>query len=129
MRLLLDTHLVLWAAYSPARLSRRARALIKDSENALVFSALSIWEIAVKAGLGRPSFDIAPAVLRRALIEAGYLELDITIAHAVAVGQLPPIHHDPFDRVLVAQSSRVEGFTLLTADKRVAEYGAPVLLV
>lgn len=128
MMLLLDTHILLWAAYAPDRLSRRARQLLQGSEHALAFSAASIWEVAIKAALDRPDFSVAPGVLRRGLIESGYLELDITSAHAAAVSHLPAIHGDPFDRMLVAQA-RVEGFTLLTADARVADYGAGVTLI
>lgn len=128
MRLLLDTHILLWAAYSPGRVSSAAQKLLGDEQNRLVFSAVSVWETTIKAGRGRTPFDVAPSVFRRGLIESGYLELDITSAHAAAVGELPGIHEDPFDRMLVAQA-RVEGFALLTSDKRVAEYGAPVLLV
>lgn len=128
MRLLLDTHILLWAAYAPARLGPAARKLLADEQNKLVFSAVSIWETTIKAGRGRTPFDIAPSVFRRGLIESGYVELDITGAHALAVGELPTVHRDPFDRMLVAQA-RVEGFTLLTSDKLVAEYGAPTLLV
>jgi Uncharacterized protein conserved in bacteria len=128
VRLLLDTHILLWAAYSPARLSGTARNLLDDDRNELVFSAVSIWEVTIKVGRGPAPFDVVPSVFRRGLIEAGYIELDITSAHAVAVCELPAIHGDPFDRMLVAQA-RVEGFTLLTSDKRVAEYGSPSLLV
>lgn len=126
--LLLDTHILLWAAYAPDRLSQRARRLLEASEHTLVFSVASIWEVAVKATLNRPGLSVAPGVLRRGLIESGYVELDVTSAHAVAVSDLPAIHGDPFDRMLVAQA-QVEGFILLTADTRVADYGAAVSLV
>lgn len=128
MKYLLDTHLLIWASADDSRLSRRTRQLLEDPDNSLIFSAASIWEISIKTGLGRPSFRLPAAVFRRGLIEAGYLELDITSAHAVAVGELPAIHSDPFDRMLVAQA-RTEGYPLLTSDRRVAEYGAPVVLV
>lgn len=127
MMLLLDTHILLWAAYSPDRLSQRARQLLRTAEHTLTFSVASIWEVAIKASLNRPGFTAAPGVLRRGLIESGYVELDITSAHAVAVSDLPAIHGDPFDRMLVAQA-RVEGITLLTMDARVADYGAGVSL-
>lgn len=128
MMLLLDTHILLWAAYTPDRLSQRARQFLQAPEHILAFSVASIWEVAIKAALGRPDFSVAPGVLRRGLIESGYLELDITSAHAVAVSHLPGTHRDPFDRMLVAQA-RVEGFTLLTSDAQVADYGAGVSLV
>lgn len=128
MNLLLDTHVLLWAAGEPHRLSERTQGMLTDPNNTLVFSVASIWEVSIKAALGRDSFRVSPTLLRRGLIEAGYRELAITSAHAVAVGELPALHRDPFDRMLVAQS-RVEGFALLTSDERVAEYGAPVSLL
>jgi PIN domain nuclease of toxin-antitoxin system len=128
MLLLLDTHLLLWAAYEPEKLPAASRALIEDGRNTLLFSAASIWEVAIKAGLGREDFTVDAGVLRRGLIENGYQELALTSDHAAAVADLPPLHKDPFDRVLMAQARR-EGITLVTADARVAEYGHPTLLV
>lgn len=128
MMLLLDTHILLWAAYTPEKLSTRARTLLEAPEHSVAFSVASIWEIAIKVSLNKSGFSVAPGVLRRGLIESGYVEVDITSAHAVAVIDLPRLHGDPFDRMLVAQAT-VEGFTLITADKRVADYGASVRLV
>lgn len=128
MRLLLDTHVLLWAAYAPERLPAQTVDLLSDVENDLLFSAVSIWEVAIKSALGRDDFDADPHVLRRELRENGYIELAIDGAHATAVAGLPDLHRDPFDRMLVAQS-RVEGIALLTADAKVAEYGAPVRLI
>ena len=128
MRLLLDTHLLLWAAGQPARLTTPARRLLSDARNQLVFSAASLWEISIKRGLGRDDFQVDPRVLRRSLIDNGYEELPISGEHAVAVDGLPPIHKDPFDRLLVAQSM-TEGITLLTSDALVAQYPGPVRLV
>ncbi len=125
MKLLLDTHLLLWAAGQPERLPPTAHALLEDLRNELLFSAASLWEIAVKRELGRDDFRVDPRLLRRGLLDNGYGELAITSAHAVALDSLPPIHKDPFDRILVAQSI-VEGITLLTADPVVAEYPAPI---
>lgn len=125
MKLLLDTHLLLWAAGQPEKLSATARALIETRENTLLFSAASLWEIAIKRGLGRDDFRADPRLLRRGLLDNGYIELAVTSAHAVTLDSLPPIHKDPFDRMLVAQSM-AEGVTLLTADPLVAEYPAPV---
>jgi PIN domain nuclease of toxin-antitoxin system len=125
VRFLLDTHLLLWAAGSLERLSAQARHLIDDPNNELLFSAASLWEVAIKGSLGRADFQIDPRLLRRGLLDNGYRELAITGEHAVAVEALPPIHKDPFDRMLVAQSV-VEGLTLLTADPLVARYPAPV---
>lgn len=125
MKLLLDTHLLLWAAGEPDRLSAAARALIGDTENELFFSAASVWEIAIKSGLGRDDFQADARLLRRGLLDNGYSELPIGSAHAVAIDNLPPIHKDPFDRILVAQAM-VEGITLLTTDSLVAQYPGPV---
>ncbi|GAA10431.1 type II toxin-antitoxin system VapC family toxin (plasmid) [Acetobacter sp. AC2005] len=125
MRLLLDTHLLLWAAGEPDRLSARARTLMEDPGNDLVFSAASLWEITIKTGLGRADFQVDPHLLRRGLIENGYEELPITSQHALAVGQLPDVHRDPFDRILVAQAT-VEGLLLLTHDPLVKAYPGPI---
>jgi PIN domain nuclease of toxin-antitoxin system len=125
VRLLLDTHLLLWAAGRPDRLSDAARVLLDDRDNALLFSAVSLWEVTIKRGLGRDDFAVDPRLLRRGLLDNGYSELAITSDHAIAVDLLPPIHKDPFDRILIAQSM-VEGITLLTADPIVARYPGPV---
>ena len=125
MNLLLDTHVLLWAAGASPRLPEDARALIEDPGTELVFSAASLWEVAIKNGLGREEFSVDPRLLHRGLLENGYVELPVTGAHAVAVDLLPPIHMDPFDRILVAQA-QIEGFTLLTADEVVARYPGPI---
>ena len=88
----------------------------------------SLWEVAIKSGLGRTDFDVDPRLLRRGLLENGYVELDVTGAHAAAVDLLPPIHKDPFDRILIAQA-RIEGIMLLTADEVVARYPGPIRAV
>ena len=125
MKLLLDTHLLLWAAGEPDRLSANARTLIDAPENELFFSAASLWEIVIKRGLGRGDFQVDARLLRRGLLDNGYSELPIGSEHAVAVDSLPSIHKDPFDRMLVAQAM-VEGITLLTTDAFVAQYPGPV---
>ncbi len=125
MKLLLDTHLLLWAAAHPERLSAQARELIEAPDNELVFSAASLWEIAIKRGLGRSDFQLEPRVLRRALIDNGYVELPITGEHALVIDELAPLHKDPFDRMLIAQALS-EGITLLTADAAVAQYPGPI---
>ena len=125
MKLLLDTQLLLWAAGDPDRLSAEARALIGAPENELWFSAASVWEIAIKSGLGREDFRVNARLLRRGLLDNGYRELPVGSEHAVALDSLPPLHKDPFDRLLVAQAM-VEGITLLTADAQVAQYPGPV---
>ena len=125
MKLLLDTHLLLWAAGEPNRLPAAARRLIGNSENELLFSAASLWEIAIKCGLGREDFQVDGRLLRRGLLDNGYIDLPVTGEHAVAIDGLPPIHKDPFDRILVAQAT-VEGITLLTVDPLVAKYPGPI---
>ena len=128
MKLLLDTHLLLWAAGQPTRLSDGARKLIEADENELVFSTASLWEVVIKRGLGRDDFRVDPRLLRRGLLDNGYSELPIGSEHVVAIDTLPPLHKDPFDRVLIAQAL-VEGITLLTHDPMVARYPAPVRAV
>ena len=125
MILLLDTHVLLWAASEPQRLSAKARTLLLDSANQLVFSAASLWEISIKSSLDRSGFKVDARRLWRMLLVNGYRELPITSEHIVAVNELPALHKDPFDRILVAQA-RVEGLLLLTADKKVAKYGEGV---
>lgn len=129
MKLLLDTHLLLWAAGFEERkgspMPRAAASLIADEANDLYFSPASIWEVAIKSALGRSDFEADPHLLRRGLLDNGYVELPITSEHAANVAGLPPIHKDPFDRMLVAQAT-VEGVTLLTADAKLAEYGGPI---
>lgn len=121
MKLLLDTQVLLWAAGQPERLSPAARRQIKSTANELIFSAASLWEITIKNSLGRDDFRVDPRLLRRALLDNGYIELPVTSEHAVNVDALPPLHKDPFDRLLIAQAL-VEGVTLLTADAQVARY-------
>jgi PIN domain nuclease of toxin-antitoxin system len=121
VKLLLDTHLLLWGVIAERRLSIAARVLLENPENELIFSVVSIWEVAVKHGLGRKDFVVDPRLLRRSLLDHGYAELPLTSDHAVAVGSLPHIHKDPFDRILVAQAL-IEGITLLTSDPTVARY-------
>lgn len=125
MKLLLDTHLLLWAAKGFEYLPADAQTLMSDPENELFFSVASLWEIVIKCGLGREDFKVDPRLLRRGLLDNGYSELPILSEHAVAIGALPPVHKDPFDRLLVAQAI-AEGITLLTADAHVAEYPGPV---
>ncbi|MER8976334.1 MULTISPECIES: type II toxin-antitoxin system VapC family toxin [unclassified Mesorhizobium] len=124
MKLLLDTHLLLWAAGEPEKLPPAALAEIENADNHLTFSAATPWEIAIKRGLGRLDLKGRCASFRRGLIDNGYDKLPITGEHAIAVEGLPPIHKDPFDRILIAQSI-VEGITL-TVDDRVAQCPAPV---
>ena len=126
MNILLDTHILLWAASDT--LPPSAAKYILDESNDLYFSAASIWEVAIKQGLNRPDFDADPHLLYTALISNGYNELSITSEHTLLTGTLPMIHKDPFDRVIIAQSIK-EGMTLLSFDDVVATYPAPVILV
>lgn len=121
MRLLLDTHLLIWAAQGVANLPAKAVPILSDRSNALMFSVVSLWEIVIKTGLNRSNFSYGARDIRRQLLDRGYQELDVTGEHVLAVGDLPGIHHDPFDRLLIAQA-RVESLPLLTADKVVASY-------
>jgi PIN domain nuclease of toxin-antitoxin system len=125
MKLLLDTQLLLWAAGQPKRLSAAARKLLSDPRNELIFSAASLWEIAIKTTLGRDDFRVEPRLLRRGLLDNGYVELSITSQHAVNIDGLPALHKDPFDRLLLAQALG-EGITLLTGDVQLARYPGPV---
>jgi PIN domain nuclease of toxin-antitoxin system len=125
---LVDTQLVVWAAEGAGRMSRKAQALLEDPTNGFMFSSVVIWEVTIKAALGRKGFEVDPRLLRRGLLNNGAAELAITSEHGLAVGDLPPLHKDPFDRIQVAQA-RVEGLVLLTADDEVAAYGSPVELV
>lgn len=128
MKLLLDTHILLWGAAEPERLPMSAVSLIEDPDNEVVFSAVSLWEVAIKTARGRQNFRVDPGLLRRNLFDNGYLEIPMTGSHAAALAALPPIHKDPFDRMLVAQAT-VERLTLVTADPTVAKYPGPVRLV
>jgi PIN domain nuclease of toxin-antitoxin system len=125
MKLLLDTHLLLWAAQGIEHLPIDAQKLMSDPKNELLFSVASLWEIVIKNGLGREDFKVDPRVLRRSLLDNGYHELPILSEHVVAISSLPAIHKDPFDRLLVAQAT-VDGILLLTADIQVAKYPGPV---
>lgn len=128
MKLLLDTQYLIWMAGFSHRLSAEARSLLEHPQNELLFSAASIWEVAIKAGLGRDDFRLDAAVLRRRLLDNGYTELAIAGQHAASISMLPPLHKDPFDRLLLAQAIS-EGITLLTADALLATYPGPVRLM
>ena len=125
MKLLLDTQILLWAAGQPERLSAAARKLLNNPRNELLFSAASLWEIAIKSSLGRKDFTVEPRLMRRGLLDNGYIELPVTSEHAVGIDALPPVHKDPFDRLLLAQALS-EGVTLLTGDAPLARYPGPV---
>lgn len=129
MKLLLDTHILLWAADDNPALSAEARDVIQDTDNTLYFSVASVWEIVIKKALGREDFQVDARVLRRNLLDVGFEELSINAPHALEVAQLPPLHKDPFDRILIAQAM-VEGIVLLTHDTNIKQYDfAPVRFV
>ena len=125
MKLLLDTHILLWAADGSDQLPAVARRLLNDPVNELFFSPASLWEVVIKNGLGRADFKVDPHLLRRGLMDNSYHELAITSAHTVAIEGLPAIHKDPFDRILVAQAT-TEGMVLVTSDAVVAQYPGPI---
>jgi len=126
VKLLLDTQLLLWAAGQPKRLSAAARKLLTDPRNELLFSAASLWEVAIKNSLGREDFRVEPRLLRRGLLDNGYVELPVTSQHAVIIDALPPLHKDPFDRLLVAQA-QIDELTMITADEAIRAYDIPLL--
>ena len=128
MKLLLDTHVLLWAAGQPERLSSEALAWLENPHNTLMFSSVSLWEVAIKQALGRDDFQVDARLLRRGLLDNGYVELALNSAHAVAIDTLPPIHKDPFDRILIAQA-KVEGIVFLTADALLAQYAGSIRLI
>jgi PIN domain nuclease of toxin-antitoxin system len=128
MRLLVDTHLLLWAAASSRRLPREARRLMEDPDNEVLHSAASLWEIAIKAALRKPDFKADVAMLRAALVKMGFVELAILGTHVEKLASLPPLHKDPFDRMLVAQSL-AEPLVLLTNDGMLEGYGKVVRVV
>lgn len=125
---LLDTNLILWAAFEPARLSPRASRQLRSRERPLAFSQASLWEVAIKTSLARPGFSVDSRMLQQALIAEGFIELSITMTHIARVSGLPWIHRDPFDRMLVAQAME-DGLSLLTADTTLKGYGRFVKVV
>lgn len=128
MRLLLDTHLLLWALDTPARLDAGTRALLEDPANEVLFSAASIWEIAIKVRLGRADFPVRPDAIAQAARDTGFTELPVQAAAAARVADLPLHHRDPFDRLLVAQAM-AEPMRLYTADSLLPPYSELVTLV
>ena len=128
MRYLLDTHLLIWFGYYPEKLSPVAYELLGDPDSGLYFSVASIWESAIKFNVGRRDFQHAPQILRTECKRNNMEELDVKGEHAEAIAQLPPLHKDPFDRILVAQAT-IEGITLLTSDRKLTAYPGPIQLV
>ena len=125
MQLLLDTHLLVWAMGQPERLDPALVRLLEDPVNTPVFSVASLWELVIKRGLDRPDFRLESPLLRQALLEAGWRELPVEAHHVLVVGQLPALHRDPFDRLLLAQA-QADGLLLITADQQLAQYPGPV---
>jgi PIN domain nuclease of toxin-antitoxin system len=121
MRLLVDTHVLLWAAANPNKLPASFRSRLESVESTVLFSAASIWEIAIKVQLGKLELAVAPEDFAGTAVERGFEELPITAAHAAAAGRLPLLHRDPFDRILVAQAI-LEPARLLTLDRALAPY-------
>ena len=127
-RFLVDTQLLLWNVYGSRKLPARVARLFREGRHQFFYSAASLWEIAIKAGRGREDFVADAAAIRNALEENGFHELPVAAQHAVALSALPPIHADPFDRMLVAQAI-VEPMALLTSDARLAAYPATIEVV
>ncbi len=119
MRLLLDTHILLWSLADSPRLSATARALLADTANECWVSAASLWEIAIKVMLGKYRLRFALAELESAVEESGYRALDVSARHALAIERIRIPHEDPFDRLLLAQCE-IETFRLLSADRLLA---------
>jgi PIN domain nuclease of toxin-antitoxin system len=121
VRVLLDTHVLLWAKGEPDRLSPAAREVILDLGTQPIFSVASVWEVIIKSAASRGDFVVDADQLRRELLQDGFEELEVTAPHVLEVGRLPRLHGDPFDRLLVAQA-RVEDLTIMTADRAVSAY-------
>ncbi len=128
MNLLLDTHIALWAIVDDRRLPRDAAKWIADDANSIWVSAVSVWEITIKHMLAKKNMPISGRQALGYFREAGYRLLDIRSEHAVAIEDLPAIHSDPFDRMLLAQAE-VEPLKLLTSDALLAKYGKSVIAV
>ena len=124
MRLLLDTHALLWALSAPSKLPVKTADALRAPGNDVFVSAASVWEIAIKTALGKLSADVDEIV--RTSVDIGFEELAVTFVHARRVHSLPPRHRDPFDRMLVAQALE-EGLTVVTHDAMLVAYGAPTL--
>jgi PIN domain nuclease of toxin-antitoxin system len=121
VRVLLDTHVLLWAKGEPDRLSPAAQEVILDLGTQPIFSVASVWEVIIKSAASRGDFVVDADQLRRELLQDGFEELEVTAPHVLEVGRLPRLHGDPFDRLLVAQA-RVEDLTIMTADRAVSAY-------
>lgn len=128
MRVLPDSHILAWFAEDDPKLSDEMRSVLEDDDNQLFFSSASIWELTIKRALNRNGFNIEPRILYRALLDNGFGELPVNSRHAFALEMLPPLHKDPFDRILLAQAIS-EGMLLLTSDEMISQYDGPIRLV
>ena len=128
MRLLLDTHVLLWALIEPTKLSVDVQAALEDPLNEVLFSAASVWEMAIKTALGRADFRVSPEIIVEAAYATGFTELPVRSAAALKVSTLPHHHRDPFDRLLIAQAM-TEPAALYTADAQLAVYSELVVRV
>ena len=126
VRLLLDTHIFIWTANDSPRLHPAIRALVAEPANAVFVSAASVWEIAIKSSLGRQTDLALPDTPANMALALGFSELPVNFAHAQRAATLPPLHNDPFDRMLIAQA-QVENLTLVTADPAILRYNVTVL--
>ena len=126
MKILLDTHILLWAANG--ELPSEAGQYINDETNTLLFSPVSLWEIVIKRGLGRTDFIVDPASLYSGLLSAGYQELPVIGRHTLLVATLPPLHKDPFDRILIAQAAS-EGIPFMTSDITLSQYPGSIIYI
>ncbi len=128
MRCLLDSHLLVWISEESPKLPRHLLSMLEDEDNSFFFSSVSLWELAIKSALGKRDYQVDVIQLYSELVEHEYVELSLQSRHAFALENLPPIHKDPFDRILIAQAS-AEGMLLLTADETIAQYRGPIRLV
>ncbi|CDZ65444.1 Pilus retraction motor protein [Neorhizobium galegae bv. orientalis] len=128
MKILLDSHLLVWLVGASHRLPLIAREIIENPDHEIFFSSASIWELSIKCSSGKIGLELPPRMLYRVLIESGFGELAVTASHALKVDSLQQIHRDPFDRILIAQSM-CEGMLLLTSDETIAKYSGPIRFV
>lgn len=128
MRILLDTHIILWAVTDSPKLPDAAREMIQDERNQIYFSAASIWEVAIKYSMSPDQLPVSSGDLLKYVEQSGYMELPVSAEHASGVAVLPPVHKDPFDRILVAQAI-AEPMRFLTHDRLLEQYGSPVFIV
>ncbi len=128
MKCLLDTHIILWAAFDSKRLSAKARELLETSENALYFSPVSLWEISIKHAKHPDMMPVTAERVKEAALKMGLIELPVRSRHGIDIAALPDIHGDPFDRMLVTQA-RSDGMSLVTHDARIAAYGEAIIEV